>query len=269
MTVNLATYIEQDTLLHRLNPAAKLGVAALYMAAATLIFDPLLLLGLAAAIVSVTWLVGQIPLPVLLRGLLPFFILGLGYLWMNALFPRTSGTEVAVLFHIGPLQVVAEGVEIGLILTARALAFGACSLFFISTTDPTDFILSLIGQLGVNPRLAYGVLAAYRFLPLLESELTQIRAAHQLRGLGTGTGLRGKAMQFYRYTLPLLAHAMRKAGRVANAMESRAFTGARDRTYYRDLALRRADWLFVGAALTLLCLFYLLKSAVAFSLLRW
>jgi energy-coupling factor transport system permease protein len=254
MNHNIVSFYEQDSLLHRLNPTVKLGIAFFFMIVATLLFDVRTLGLIFLLAVGVTWRLGRIPLTALLRGMGPFLILGLGYLWMNALFPRAEGEAVTVLFRFGPFRVVEEGLLTGLALTARALCFGACSLFFITTTDPTDFIISLIQQLGLAPRLAYGTLAAYRFVPLLEAELAQIRAAHRLRGVGEGEGLRGKVIQLYRYTLPLLASAIRKAGRVAIAMESRAFTGDRGRTYYREVRVTRTDWLFAANSLISLTL---------------
>jgi energy-coupling factor transport system permease protein len=240
---------EQSSLLHRLNPTVKLALVFLFMIVATLLFDFWTLILIFLTVLLITWQLGRIPLPVLLRGLLPFLVLGLGYVWMNGLFPRTEGST---LFQWGAFRVVAEGVVTGVVLTVRALCFGICSLFFISTTDPTAFIISLSRQLGLSPRLAYGTLAAYRFLPLLEAELAQIRAAHRLRGVGEGEGVRGKLSQLYRYTLPLLASAIRRAGRVATAMESRAFTGNRTRTYYREVRVSWLDWVFVAGALMLL-----------------
>ena len=251
---NVFAFYEKETLLHQFNPTLKLAVVFVFMIMATLLFDVWTLTQMFLWIFVVIWQLGRVPLLPLLRGHLPFLVLGLGYLWMNALFPRAGTEAVTVLFRVGPFRVVEEGVYIGLILTVRALCFGACSLFFIVSTDPTQFIISLIQQLGLSPRFAYGTLAAYRFVPLLEVELAQIRAAHRLRGVGEGEGLRGKAIQLYRYTLPLLASAIRKAGRVAVAMESRAFTGGRERTYYRQSRFHWIDGLFAAGAIISLSL---------------
>jgi energy-coupling factor transporter transmembrane protein EcfT len=50
-----------------------------------------------------------------------------------------------------------------------------------------------------------------------------------------------------RYSIPLLAGAVRKAGRVAIAMDARAFGALPDRTYRERMVVRAADWLFLGA----------------------
>lgn len=257
MTHSLLSHYEQTSVLHRLNPTVKLAISLATMLVATILFDLRTLLVIAALMAAVVWQLGRVPLLRLARALLPFFVLGLGYLWMNALFARDRPGGLDILLEIGPLQVSAQGIETGLILMARALCFGASSLFVVATIDPMDFALSLVHQLRLSPRLAYTVLAVYRFLPLLEGELRQIRAAHRLRGVGEGKGLRARVEQVYRYTIPLLAGAIRRADRVAVAMEARAFGDARCRTYYRQLTLGPVDWvaLLIGLAALALILF--------------
>jgi energy-coupling factor transport system permease protein len=259
MTRSIFSSYEQASTLRRLNPTIKLAVTLTSMLVATLLFDFWTLLLIALTTLALVWWLGRVPLVILLRVQIPFLVLGLGYLWMNALFARGDPDGLRILFAVGPLQVSAEGIDSGLILLARALCFGASSLFFVTTTDPTDLILSLIQQLRLSPRLAYSILAVYRFLPLLESELRQIQAAHHLRGIGEGKGLRVKAEQSYRYTIPLLANAVRRANRVAIAMESRAFSGTRQRSYYRQLHIGPVDWVALLCALAALAVILFLS----------
>lgn len=117
-------------------------------------------------------------------------------------------------------------------------------MMFLFTTDPILFMLSLIQQCKLPPKLAYGVIAGFRFLPLLKDEILIIRQAHRIRGAGSDSGLKGKLSAFRRFTIPLLAGAIRKAERTAIAMESKGFTGSRNRTFYRTVTVRRADWCF-------------------------
>ncbi|WP_423220214.1 CbiQ family ECF transporter T component [Cytobacillus praedii] len=53
-----------------------------------------------------------------------------------------------------------------------------------------------------------------------------------------------------RYAIPLLANAIRKAERVAPAMESKGFTGETDRTHYHEMTNDRHDWIFVSVFLS-------------------
>ncbi|MFW6388077.1 MAG: energy-coupling factor transporter transmembrane component T family protein [bacterium] len=234
---------ERNSPLSALNPTVKLAVSLGLMLVATAVFDLQSLIGIFALGLLVALLIGRVPIPVILRGLIPFLLFGIGYFWMNAVLPRDSGT---VALEIGPLSVVHEGMWNGLRFAVRALCFGIYSILFVATTDPVSFTRSLHQNLGVPPRFAYSALAAYRYLPALRDELHQIRSAHRLRGLGEGDGLRGKIVQFYRYTIPLLAASLRRAGRVADSMEVRGL-GRESRSIYRRVPVRAIDWWYAAA----------------------
>ena len=228
---------ELDSPLATINPAVKLICSVVVMLFVSVVFDlqtlslitgfgALLLLGL-----------GRVRPLLIARALFPFVLFGLGFLWMNALLPRSAGT---VLFTLGPVALSAEGLRNGVSFFLRALTFGVWSVLFVASTEPTRFVLSLVHQLSVPPRIAYSALAAYRYLPSLQIELDQIRGAHRLRGVGEAGGVRGKLQRVYRYTVPLLAGALRRAGRVAAAMEARGFSGV-NRTWYRKESLQLRD----------------------------
>lgn len=61
--------------------------------------------------------------------------------------------------------------------------------------------------------------------------------AHKVRGYKQKN--RWKA--FKRYSLPLFSLGIRKAERIAIAMEVRGFTGGRDRTYYQTTKVLTKD----------------------------
>ncbi len=243
MRVGVFENYELPSPLQAVNPAVKLLCSAAVMLFVSLVFDivtlsALLLWGSVLALGP-----GRIRPAVLVRALIPFALFGVGFLWMNALLPRQTGDGATELLRLGPVVVWREGLRNGLSFAVRALNFGVYSVLFVATTEPTSFVLSLIHQLRVPPRFAYSALAAYRYLPTLHAELDQIRAAHRLRGVGESEGLRGKVKQAYRYTIPLLAAALRRAGRTANAMEARAFTG-RGRTWYRRTVTTPRDLVY-------------------------
>lgn len=143
-----------------------------------------------------------------------------------------------------PIAVNSDNAALGISIAFRILCFSALSMMFLFTTDPILFMLSLIQQCKLPPKLAYGVIAGFRFLPLLKDEILIIRQAHRIRGAASDSGLKGKLSAVRRFTIPLLAGAIRKAERTAIAMESKGFTGSRNRTFYRTITVRRADWCF-------------------------
>jgi energy-coupling factor transport system permease protein len=200
----------------------------------------------------------------LARPLLFFFALGaLGFVGSNALFyAPPPGGSVTILWQRGALRVTVEGLRVGLSLTIRMMAIVVLSMIFVTTTDPTDLVLSLIQHARFPFRLGYGILVAYRFLPLWQTELGIIRAAHRIRGVGERTTLRGRWEQLRRYAVPLLASAIRKSERVAIAMDSKAFGALPRRTYYRQVRVTWLDWaMLAGTILATVAILLVLARA--------
>lgn len=192
----------------------------------------------------------------------PFLFLVLGLAWMTMLYTNERFSDGDVLFHIFMFDIQVGSVLTAISLALRSLCFVSLSLLFALTTDSTKFMLSLMQQCKLPPKITYGILAGYRFLPTFKQEFDTIRKAHRIRGLGRATGIKGKLYQFRRYIIPLLANGIRRAERVAIAMESKGFTGDSDRTYYRELKVKKRDWLFllmmVGVFLGIMTLSYYL-----------
>lgn len=176
----------------------------------------------------------------------PFMLFALGFGWTAALYTNENFSGGTVLFEFWVMKLTVGGLQTGLSIALRSLCFFAMSLLFIFTTDTTKFMMSLIHQCKVPPKIAYGIIAGYRFLPVFKHELQILRKAHQIRGVGRLKGIKGKLIQFQRYSIPLLSNGIRKAERVAIAMESKGFTGDRERTYYHRMRVIRRDWLFLA-----------------------
>ncbi|MET3684342.1 energy-coupling factor transport system permease protein [Alkalibacillus flavidus] len=176
----------------------------------------------------------------------PFVLFIASFSWARLLYTSDTFQGGSVLFSFWTFEVTTGGVAVAISLALRSLCFIALSLLFILTTDSTKFMLSLMQQLKLSPKITYGVLAGYRFLPTFKHELDVLRQAHRIRGVSRAKGIRGRIQQFKRYSIPLLANAIRKAERVANAMESKGFTGERDRTHYHMMTVTKRDWIFLG-----------------------
>jgi energy-coupling factor transport system permease protein len=65
------------------------------------------------------------------------------------------------------------------------------------------------------------------------------------------------------YAIPLLAISVRRAERVALAMESRGFGALPNRTYFRSTSVGRADGMFALAALALLAAIVVARSTLS------
>ena len=234
------SYYEGKSILHRMNPVLKLAGTGLSMIILTFSFDPFVPLSLLVVILLVSLTLGKVPLAAMAKGLLPFMVLAFGFFMMQAAFPRGEGGDIVL--RIGRLVIYQDPVIRGSALGLRVLAYAAYALLFVATTDPTELLLSLMQQTRLSPKYGYSILAAYRFFPLYQSEFTSLKEAHQVRGYDEKRSIKGKFDKLRRYAIPLLAQAIRKAERVAVAMEARGFTGESDRSYYKKIEVKPIDW---------------------------
>jgi energy-coupling factor transport system permease protein len=241
-------FYETDSFLHRVNPLTKLTFTVVMMVLLTLIVDPLTPLAVAALGLAAIVLLGRVPLVQTLLTLRPFLIVSFGLFWTTALFYAADpASPPRVLAHWGPAVLTEEGVAYGVAIMLRILAIFVISLMFTLTTDPTAFLQALVQQARLSPRFGYGVIAAYRFVPLFDGELASIRAAHRIRGVASG-GLAAQYRHLVGHMVPLLAGGIRHAERVALAMDARGFGASSSRTYYRRSTFGWRDVVFATGA---------------------
>jgi energy-coupling factor transport system permease protein len=234
--------------LQQINPSCKLIACVVCMMMTLATTDPVVTAVLLAIPLLITWLFGGIPLRRIALRLSPFLLFFLVYVWMQAAFARIPNSHI--LFEFLWYKVSLEGLRAGLMVATRMLVFVSYGLLFALTTDITLFVLSMMQQLHVPPKIAYGMMAGLRFIPMFRSELEQLKLAHRIRGMDRQQGIRGRWEASKRFAIPLLAQAIRKAERVAIAMESKGFDGSRERTLYREVRVRRSDIVFVTLLLT-------------------
>jgi energy-coupling factor transport system permease protein len=241
-------FYETDSFLHRVNPLTKLVLTVVVMVMLTVVADPFLPLAVALVGLLTVVLLGGVPVGQVLRTLRPFALVSFGLFWTTALFYATPSP---VLARWGPVVLTLEGTAYGVVIMLRVLAIFVVSLLFTLTTDPTAFLQALVQQARVSPRFGYGIIAAYRFVPLFDGQLASIQAAHRIRGIPNGGPL-STYRRLVRHMVPLLAGAVRHAERVALAMDARGFGAVGQRTYYRRSVFGWRDVVFgVSAALLL------------------
>ncbi len=220
-----------DTPLGRVNPVARLAVAAVVAAGLLVTVDMVTVsVVLAAELVC-----------------LPFTGIGwrvlVGRAWPLPL--AAGGVAVAnlVASDAGAATLAA--------ISLRLVAIALPGLVAFAATDPVDLADSLHQQLHVPGRFAYGSLAAVRLLPLLSVEWQTIRRARRARGIDAGRSPLGAAALLASGLFGLLVAAIRRATRLAAAMESRGFAVAGPRTVARRQVVRPADWALVAGALVM------------------
>jgi energy-coupling factor transport system permease protein len=250
-------YAQRDSLLHRLNPLSKIAATApavIFLALSTDPFTPVPFVVLGAV---VTLALGNVPPRSYLRGAAPLLLAmaGLALLYPFAVTSAaTAGSRVVL--DVGWIELREAGVVLGLSAALRILAVFA--LMLIVRLDHRPPGLRARPRPAVRSALQARVRGRGGLPP--RAALCRRRSDHTSGAHGEG-GLGGTYERLRRYSVPLLAGAVRHAERVALAMDSRAFGAHERRTYLRRLRLARPDLAFVAlfwlASLALVLLLHL------------
>ena len=159
---------------------------------------------------------------------------------------------------VGPLTdgvlLYQEGVLHGLRQSIRFAMVVIIGAFVVTTTQPRDLLLGLV-RLGVPFPIAFMVITAIRYLPMLAKETELVFRSQQLRG---ARHLHANPVVTLRYLIgvvrPILVHNIRRTTKMSEAIESRSFSSQNfaKRTYLNKLSFRLQDWLLVFVLTALL-----------------
>lgn len=232
----------RSTVLTRTNPVTKIAVMALITLGVVLSID-LVSASLMSIFVMLLFPLTGFPVRRLFTHLWFIPVAAFGTGWATVLLAEGSGP---VLFHFGPYEVTGKAVELGTALFLRSLAMALPCVVLAFSIDSTDLADSLVQILKLPERFVLGALGAARLAGLLSEQLETIRFARRARGVSRG-GLLGGLADFFPIAFALLTEAIRRAVRLAMAMEGRAF-GTPGRTWTRQVRLARNDWLTMGCA---------------------
>ncbi len=166
------------------------------------------------------------------------------------------GNGETTWFQWGLIHITKESFFRGVHIGFRALSFALLGIIFSITTRPVYLFYSLMQQLKLPPKYAYSFLAGVRLIPIMIEEFQTIHHALKVRGATGSRGIRGLFERMKRYAIPMLAQSIRRAQRIAVAMEAKHFSNSSNRTYYYEIGFSKYDVLFVTviAAIFLGCL---------------
>jgi energy-coupling factor transport system permease protein len=237
-------------MLKTIHPLVKLALCLAWLTACLAVFD--LRFQLATILVAAMALVllGRISPLLVLALMLPFALFGFGFLTTNLAFHREADFAEHIAEHA---LFTAPGWSVGLTLFLRTIAIGLLSALFVLTTDPGGFVRALMAHARLSPRIGYALFSILQLVPDLAAEARQIRLAQAMK--------RGRAprrwlgpIEAARLLIPLLAFAIRRAGRAAIALEARGLGASSPRTLIKVPDFRRRDLVFSIATIGLLSL---------------
>ena len=167
---------------------------------------------------------------------------------LQCLFSRSGEPFLTVR---GLTLVTDTGYETAVLVSLRLLIVILGALV-VAVGDTRDYLLAMT-QCKLPYEIAFMVLAALRFLPMLREEAHDVLCAAQMRGMRIKkTGLKRKAGAYISIILPVVSGAIQRAGQLSIAMEARGFRAFPKRTSMRRLNMRPGDWIYLAVFCLLL-----------------
>lgn len=233
-------YHVQETWLTRVNPSIKLVLSIFLFFYMIFIHNPTHLAYLTIVLSVILYVYSGHPFKYLLLFSLPFVLVFVSSASSMIFFGRGD----TIWYKWGIVQISEESFYRGIHLGFRALSFALLGMIFALTTKPVMLFYSMMQQLRIPSKYAYSFLASIRMIPIMFEEFQTLRHALIIRQAVPQKGLKGFYKKLHFFSIPLLAQSIRRAQRIAVAMEAKRFTQATERTYYYETSVRMWDVLF-------------------------
>ena len=232
--ITIGQYFPGDSLLHRMDPRAKI-IATMIFIIAIFFADSLVTYSIVAAFT--------------------FGCLGLSRLPVRLVWLSIKPLWIIIVFTLAIHVFSREGLNLGGLMAGRLIFLIVFSSLLTYTTSPirlTDGIERLLNpwkRFGVPAHeLAMMMTIALRFIPTLLEETDRIMKAQESRGADFTTGsLVKRAKNMVPLLVPLFISAFRRADELAVAMESRCYRGGEGRTRMKELRYSPLDFYGIGA----------------------
>ena len=250
--ITIGQYYPADSMVHSLDPRVKILGTILYVAMLLAVPTPIGYAAAAFFLVLTIWL-SKVPPLMVARGLRAVLVI-LVFIAATNLFLTTSGD---VLVSFGFVRITMGGLQASFQMVARLVLLMCGSSVLTLTTSPIqltdgiEFLLSPLKKIKVPAHdIAMMMTIALRFVPTLAEEMEKITRAQKARGADFDTGgIVKRARSLLPVLVPLFISAFKRAEELAVAMEARCYRGDVGRTKYKEMRMKRADWLATGVLL--------------------
>ena len=242
--ITLGQYFPGTTVVHRMDPRAKLILLVAYVVA-LFVAKGAAAYGLVAAFLVTAVVLSRIRPRALFKGLKPIIIIVILTAVLNLFY---SGGE-RVIFRFWRITATWEGLETAVYMALRIVMLITGTFLLTYTTSPialTDGLEALLNPLKRIKvpvhEISMMMCIALRFIPTLIEETDKIMSAQKARGADFESGnLLQRAKALVPILVPLFIGAFRRADELATAMECRCYQGGTGRTKMKVLKYARRD----------------------------
>lgn len=238
------SYVPVNSVLHRLDPRAKLLLCVWYVILIFFVNSWGTGLWLLAVLLG-TMLLSHVHFHQYWLGIRPLAWVILFTVAFQILF-SSGGT---IYWHWGIMSVTHDGLVNSVIIFYRFMVIITASTVLTATTptlriaDGLDWYMQPLSYLKVPVNQITLMLSiALRFIPTIMDEATKITNAQRSRGMNFNEGnLFNRLKHLVPILIPLFVNSFKRAEELATAMEARGYDPDQPRTHYRQLHWRRRD----------------------------
>ena len=251
----LGRYIPLDSVIHRLDPRAKIMAMLLVLIT---IFFPAGWLGYAVifACASIAIILAKLSVSFIWKAMKPMLFMLFFLLVINALVLKTGD----VILTVGGWSLYSDAIFQTLYIAVRLLLMIMITTCLTATTKPLEMtlgiedLLSPFQKIGLpSHEIAMLISIALRFIPDLIDETARIMKAQESRGVDMKEGkLSERIMAILSLIVPLFVSAFQRAEDLANAMEARGYAPGEPRTRYKQLKMTAKDWILIALCFVLM-----------------
>lgn len=256
MTATLS-YVERDSVIHKLTGTAKLVFFLSWSIAAMITYDTRILVAMILG-GSYLFVLSKISFKevrfvvTIMAVFMAMNMIGI-YIFSPEQGVEIYGTRHELVHLVGRYSIVAEQLFYMFNFFLKYLAVVPVALLFILTTNPSEFASSL-NKIGVSYRVGYAVSIALRYIPDIQRDYHEISQAQQARGIDLSkkdhffTRMKNSAAILF----PLVLSSLHRIETISNAMELRGFGKKKKRTWIVQRPFVRNDYIAMGISLAIL-----------------
>lgn len=255
--IALGRYMPLDSVVHRMDPRAKILILVLLMVA---VFIPAGALGYVVLTVFIisSLMLSKLKLGYALRAMKPMMWMMVFLLVINVLVIKT-GTP---LLNLGWFSIYSDAIYQTLYIVVRLTLMIIMTTILTASTKPLDLTLGIekllkaFEKIGLPAHIIAMIISiALRFIPTLIEETQRIMNAQASRGVDLENGtLKEKVMAVLSLIVPLFVSSFDRADQLANAMEARGYNPTSKRTRYKVLKMTSVDYIAIILSVLVLAL---------------
>jgi energy-coupling factor transport system permease protein len=247
MAVEMLSYIDRKSPVHRLTGVTKLLCFLIWSTVAMLTYDTrvLLFLFLFSIVIFKVSKIKWKEVAFVLLFILVFLLINNLAIYV---FSPQEGVKIYGTRHVlldiggGRYSLTLEQLFYQFNVTLKYFTVIPAALLFLVTTNPSEFAASL-NRIGVSYKIAYAVALALRYIPDIQRDFRNISLSQQARGIDMSRKekLSKRLKNAASIIIPLILSSLDKIEMISNAMELRGFGKNKKRTWYRARPFQKID----------------------------